>query len=59
MGTDRTQLFTLICNYPDAKKYTLHVNLEALKILDIDAALKIGKQYVALTEKAGKKNKHY
>lgn len=26
--------FTLICNYPDAKIYTLNVNLPDLKILD-------------------------
>ena len=27
MGTDRTQPLTLICNYPNAKLYTLGVNL--------------------------------
>lgn len=34
MGTDRTQPLTLICNYPDARIYTLNVNLPDLKILD-------------------------
>ncbi len=35
MGTDRTQPLTLICNYPKAKIYTLHVDLSGLKILDV------------------------
>jgi len=39
MGTDRTQPFTLICNYPDAKIYTLSVNLSELKILDVEVGL--------------------
>lgn len=39
MGTDRTQPLTLICNYPNAKIYTLSVNLSDLKILDIEAGL--------------------
>lgn len=34
MGTDRTQPLTLICNYPDARLYTLSMNLANLKILD-------------------------
>lgn len=37
MGTDRTQPLTLICNYPNAKIYTLSVNLSGLKILDVEA----------------------
>ncbi len=39
MGTDRTQPLTLICNYPNAKLYTLGVNLSGLKILDIEIGL--------------------
>ena len=97
MGTDRTQPLTLICNYPDARIYTLSADLSDLRILDIEvgldwallvaynrgkmdsikgsaiydlffngeitdmalvnnlSALKLGRQYVALTEKACKK----
>lgn len=39
MGTDRTQPLTLICNYPQAKLYTLNVNLTSLKILDVEVGL--------------------
>ncbi len=39
MGTDRTQPLTLICNYPNAKIYTLNVNLSDLNILDMEAGL--------------------
>lgn len=39
MGTDRTQPLTLICNYPDARLYTLSMNLSDLKILDVEAGL--------------------
>lgn len=39
MGTDRTQPLTLICNYPNAKIYTLSVDLSSLKILDVEADL--------------------
>ncbi|MCM1123857.1 MAG: DUF3990 domain-containing protein [Eubacterium sp.] len=39
MGTDRTQPLTLICNYPNAKIYTLSMNLSDLKILDIDIGI--------------------
>lgn len=39
MGTDRLQPLTLICNYPDAKIYTLSVDLSNLRILDIEAGL--------------------
>ena len=63
MGTDRNQPLTLICNYPEAKLYTLSVDLSDLKTVDIDigldwalihslSALKLGKQYVALTQNA-------
>ncbi len=34
MGANRTQPLTLICNYPNAKIYTLSVELSDLKILD-------------------------
>ena len=39
MGTDRTQPLTLICNYPDARIYTLSVDLSNLKILDVEVGL--------------------
>lgn len=39
MGTDRTQPLTLICNYPEAKLYTLSVDLSDLKTVDIDIGL--------------------
>lgn len=39
MGTDRTQPLTLICNYPDARLYTLSVDLADLKIVDIEVGL--------------------
>lgn len=39
MGTDRTQPLTLICNYPNARIYTLSVNLSDLKILDVKVGL--------------------
>lgn len=39
MGTDRLQPLTLICNYENAKLYTLNVNLSNLKILDIEIGL--------------------
>jgi len=39
MGTDRTQPLTLICNYPNAKIYTLNVNLAELKIRDVEVGL--------------------
>lgn len=39
MGTDRIQPLTLICNYPDAKIYTLSVDLSDLKILDLEVGL--------------------
>ena len=37
MGTDRTQPLTLNCNFPNAKIYTLSVNLSKLKILNVKA----------------------
>lgn len=39
MGTDRTQPLTLICNYPNAKLYTLGIDLSGLKILDVEVGL--------------------
>ena len=39
MGTDRTQPLTLICNYPNAKLYTLSIDLSGLKILDMEVGL--------------------
>lgn len=39
MGTDKTQPLTLICNYPNAKIYTLSVRLSDLRILDIEVGL--------------------
>lgn len=39
MSTDHTQLLTLICNYENAKIYTLNVNLSGLKILNIEIGL--------------------
>ena len=39
MGTDRTQPLTLICNYPDARLYTVSMDLTDLKILDVEAGL--------------------
>lgn len=85
MGTDRAQPLTLICNYPNAKLYTVSVDLSGLKILDVEvgldgallvaynrgkmesvkhtalihslSALKLGRQYAAVTENACKKIK--
>ena len=39
MGTEKTQPLTLICNYPDAKLYTVNVDLSGLKILDIEVGI--------------------
>jgi len=39
MGTDRIQPLTLICNYPNARIYTLSVDLAGLKILDVEVGL--------------------
>jgi len=39
MGTERIQPLTLICNYPNAKLYTLQVSLTGLRILDIEVGL--------------------
>lgn len=39
MGTERTQPLTLICNYENAKLYTLKADLSGLKILDIEIGL--------------------
>lgn len=39
MGTDKSQPLTLICNYPDAKIYTLSVDLTELRTLDMEVGL--------------------
>lgn len=39
MGTNRIQPLTLICNYPNARIYTLSVNLSGFSILDIEVGL--------------------
>lgn len=39
METDQIQPLTLICNYPEAKIYTLSVDLSGLKIMDIEVGL--------------------
>lgn len=39
MGTDDIQPRTLICNYPKAKMYTLHVDLSDLNILEVEVGL--------------------
>lgn len=39
MGTDRAQPLTLICNFPNARLYTLRVDLAGLKILDVEVGL--------------------
>jgi len=39
MGTERTQPLTLICNYPNARLYTLCADLSGLRILDIEVGL--------------------
>lgn len=39
MGTERTQPLTLICNYSNAKLYTMKVRLTGLKVLDIEVGI--------------------
>lgn len=39
MGTDAMQPLTLICNYPNAKLYQVKVNLEGLKIFEMEVNL--------------------
>lgn len=39
MGTDQTQPLTLICNYPNARIYTLSADLSDLTILDVEVSL--------------------
>lgn len=39
MGTEKAQPLTLICNYPDAKLYTVKVDLSGLKILDVEVGI--------------------
>lgn len=39
MGTEKSQPLTLICNYENAKLYTLQVDLSGLKVLDIEVGI--------------------
>ncbi|MCL2013757.1 MAG: DUF3990 domain-containing protein [Oscillospiraceae bacterium] len=39
MGTEQIQLLTLICNFPDAKLYTVKADLTDLRILDIEVGI--------------------
>ena len=39
MGTEKSQPLTLICNYENAKLYTVQVDLSGLKILDIEVGI--------------------
>jgi len=39
MGTDRLQPLTLICNFPNARLYTLNVDLSDLRILEIEVGI--------------------
>jgi len=39
MGTEKMQPLTLICNFPEARLYTLQVDLAGLRILDIEVCI--------------------
>ena len=39
MGSEKSQPLTLICNYPDAKLYSVEVDLSGLMILDIEVGI--------------------
>ena len=39
MGTERLQPLTLICNYPEAKLYTLKLDLNVLNVLEVEVGL--------------------
>jgi len=39
MGTEKMQPLTLICNFPEARLYTLQVDLTGLRILDIEVCI--------------------
>lgn len=39
MGTEKAQPLTLICNYPNAKLYTVKAHLSGLKILDVEVGI--------------------
>ena len=39
MGTEQMQPLTLICNFPDAKLYTVKADLTGLRVLDIEVGL--------------------
>lgn len=39
MGTEETQPLTLICNYPNARLYTIELDLTDLRILDVEVGI--------------------
>lgn len=39
MGTERLQPLTLICNFPNAKIYTMRADLSGLRILDVEVGI--------------------
>ena len=39
MGTDKMQPLTLICNYPNAKLYTMELDLTGLRLLEIEVGI--------------------
>lgn len=39
MGTEKTQPLTLICNYPNARLYTIELDLTDLRILDVEVGI--------------------
>jgi hypothetical protein len=39
MGTDKMQPLTLICNFPEARLYTLHAELTDLQLLEVDIGI--------------------
>jgi len=39
MGTEQMQPLTLICNFPDAKLYTVKADLTGLRVLDIEVGI--------------------
>ena len=39
MGTEKMQPLTLICNFPDAKLYTVQADLTGLRVLDIEVGI--------------------
>ena len=39
MGTEKIQPLTLICNFPEARLYTMQVDLTGLRVLDIEVGI--------------------